>query len=373
MRCGCSRAPGTTSGSYDNLSLGHRAAGARRPADRGRVDGPAALVETLRVARHRGRDALRGLRARRRVGRRSGQVLPEQRRGQPEPARGDARGGRRPRSSSPAPRPPTACPSGSRSPRTSRSSRSIPTALASWSSSRRWPTTRTPTVLAYAALRYFNAAGASADGDLGEDHDPETHLIPIVLRGGPGPAASRSRSSATTIPTPDGTCIRDYIHVDDLGAAHLAGARAARAGQGLAAQPGHRPRPQRARGDRRLPPRHRPRRFPTAIGPRRPGDPPELVADSTRAQQRAGLAAAVRRHRVDRADRLALAPGPSARVRSLICRVAILFAKWLAAKMRRIAAHPSGAAGVSGRRALRVPIVVPRLESSSCRSLRCRK
>ena len=73
----------------------------------------------------------------------------------------------------------------------------------------------------YAALRYFNASGASADGDLGEDHDPETHLIPLVLQ-----VALGQREHVTVFgdkhPTPDGTCIRDYIHVDDLATAHQA-------------------------------------------------------------------------------------------------------------------------------------------------------
>ncbi len=73
----------------------------------------------------------------------------------------------------------------------------------------------------YAALRYFNASGASADGELGEDHDPETHLIPLILQ-----VALGQREHITVfgdkLPTPDGTCIRDYIHVDDLAAAHLA-------------------------------------------------------------------------------------------------------------------------------------------------------
>jgi UDP-glucose 4-epimerase len=71
------------------------------------------------------------------------------------------------------------------------------------------------------ALRYFNAAGASQDGDLGELHDPETHLIPLVLQ-----AASGERESITVFgddyDTPDGTCIRDYVHVEDLAEAHLA-------------------------------------------------------------------------------------------------------------------------------------------------------
>ena len=73
----------------------------------------------------------------------------------------------------------------------------------------------------YAALRYFNAAGASADGDLGEDHNPETHLIPLVLQ-----VALGQRDHVVIFgdnhPTSDGTCVRDYIHVDDLATAHLA-------------------------------------------------------------------------------------------------------------------------------------------------------
>ncbi len=72
-----------------------------------------------------------------------------------------------------------------------------------------------------AALRYFNAAGrATPTATLGEDHDPETHLIPLVLAAAARRAAASSRSSATDYPTPDGTCIRDYIHVADLADAH---------------------------------------------------------------------------------------------------------------------------------------------------------
>jgi len=70
------------------------------------------------------------------------------------------------------------------------------------------------------SLRYFNAAGARPDGTLGEDHDPETHLIPLVLRVAAGLAPS-IKVFGTDYPTPDGTCIRDYIHVDDLASAHL--------------------------------------------------------------------------------------------------------------------------------------------------------
>jgi UDP-glucose 4-epimerase len=70
------------------------------------------------------------------------------------------------------------------------------------------------------SLRYFNAAGARPDGTLGEDHEPETHLIPLVLRVAAGRAPS-IKVFGTDYPTPDGTCIRDYIHVDDLASAHV--------------------------------------------------------------------------------------------------------------------------------------------------------
>jgi UDP-glucose 4-epimerase len=74
--------------------------------------------------------------------------------------------------------------------------------------------------LSFAAFRYFNAAGASADGSIGEDHSPETHLIPLAI------AAALGRRPPLKVfgadyPTPDGTCLRDYVHVDDLSRAHL--------------------------------------------------------------------------------------------------------------------------------------------------------
>ena len=77
----------------------------------------------------------------------------------------------------------------------------------------------------YTALRYFNAAGADLDGDLGETHDPETHLIPLVL------GAASGRYPAVSIfgndyDTHDGTCVRDYVHVTDLADAHPSPARA---------------------------------------------------------------------------------------------------------------------------------------------------
>src|SRR5437763_6217467 len=72
----------------------------------------------------------------------------------------------------------------------------------------------------HAALRYFNASGASPDGGIGEDHDPETHLIPLAFQAAMG-QRPQLEIFGTDYPTPDGTCIRDYIHVDDLAEAHL--------------------------------------------------------------------------------------------------------------------------------------------------------
>jgi UDP-glucose 4-epimerase len=136
---------------------------------------------------------------------------------------------------------------------------------------------------AYAALRYFNAAGASPTGDLGEDHDPETHLIPIVLQ-----VALGQRDEVTVFgddyPTPDGTCIRDYVHVDDLGTAHVLALDKLEPGQGLELNLGT------GRGYSVLEVIEACRRvtghaIPARIGPRRAGDPPELVADCTKARR----------------------------------------------------------------------------------------
>ncbi|MCX8488938.1 MAG: UDP-glucose 4-epimerase GalE, partial [Opitutales bacterium] len=74
--------------------------------------------------------------------------------------------------------------------------------------------------LSFAAFRYFNAAGASADGAIGEDHSPETHLIPLAIAAALG-RRPPLQVFGTDYPTPDGTCLRDYVHVDDLSRAHL--------------------------------------------------------------------------------------------------------------------------------------------------------
>ena len=135
----------------------------------------------------------------------------------------------------------------------------------------------------YAALRYFNAAGANPSGEIGEDHTPESHLIPIVLQ-----VALGQREHITVFgndyPTPDGTCIRDYIHVDDLGAAHVKALDFLKPGEGLKLNLGT------GRGNSVREVIEACRRvtghaIPEVVGPRRPGDPPELVADSTLAQK----------------------------------------------------------------------------------------
>jgi len=139
------------------------------------------------------------------------------------------------------------------------------------------------------ALRYFNAAGASPDGDIGEAHTPETHLIPNVLRAalGTGPAL---KVFGDDYATADGTCVRDYVHVDDLAQAHLLalaymdrqpGAHTFNLGNGqgfsvrevIAAA-------QQVTG----------RPVPHEIAPRRAGDPAVLVASSDKARRELGWA-----------------------------------------------------------------------------------
>ncbi|MEM7455123.1 MAG: UDP-glucose 4-epimerase GalE [Planctomycetota bacterium] len=135
----------------------------------------------------------------------------------------------------------------------------------------------------YAALRYFNAAGASPDGDIGEDHDPESHLIPIVLQ-----VALGQRPHITVFgddwPTPDKTCVRDYIHVDDLGAAHLAALERIKNGEGIEVNLGT----GRGNSVREIIQSCREVTgcvIPEVMGERRPGDPPELVANAAKAKE----------------------------------------------------------------------------------------
>ena len=145
------------------------------------------------------------------------------------------------------------------------------------------------------SLRYFNAAGADESGEIGELHDPETHLIPLAL------AASTENGPQLQIygsdyPTPDGTCVRDYIHVNDLADAHVRALQHLereddeKDGESLAINLGT------GRGHSVLEviraaenaTGHSVRR---KIGPRRPGDPPVLVADPAKAQRLLGWTA----------------------------------------------------------------------------------
>lgn len=139
---------------------------------------------------------------------------------------------------------------------------------------------------AYAALRYFNAAGASPTGDIGEDHTPESHLIPLVLQ-----VALGQRDFITIFgndhPTPDGTCIRDYVHVDDLAAAHLSALKKLQPGQGIQVNLGSgrgysvREVIEACRAVTGHP-------IPAQEGPRRAGDPPKLIADASLAESLLG-------------------------------------------------------------------------------------
>jgi len=136
------------------------------------------------------------------------------------------------------------------------------------------------------ALRYFNAAGADPAGRAGERHDPETHLIPLLLR------AAQTGTPVTLFgedyPTPDGTCIRDYIHVTDLAQAHILAVESLLSGGpsnrfNVGTGTGFSIRQvmdsvERITG----------KKVPYTVGPRRAGDPPELVADSRKLQSTLG-------------------------------------------------------------------------------------
>lgn len=135
------------------------------------------------------------------------------------------------------------------------------------------------------SLRYFNAAGADADGEIGEDHDPETHLIPLVIAAALGRRASVN-VYGTDYPTHDGTAVRDYIHVIDLAEAHVQALNYLREGGksialNLGAGRGHSVREVIAAIERVAG---------CAVSAnnaaRREGDPAVLVADASRARQR---------------------------------------------------------------------------------------
>ncbi len=135
----------------------------------------------------------------------------------------------------------------------------------------------------WVALRYFNAAGADPEGEIGEEHSPETHLIPLVIRAALG-KGEPVRVFGTDYPTPDGTAIRDYIHVVDLAEAHVLALDYLRSngpslGLNLGTGKGHSVKEviesvERVSG----------REVPRQEAPRRAGDPPVLVADASKAR-----------------------------------------------------------------------------------------
>ena len=146
--------------------------------------------------------------------------------------------------------------------------------------------------LKWIALRYFNAAGADPDGEIGEDHDPETHLIPLAIDAALG--GKDLDIYGTDYATPDGTAIRDYIHVQDLADAHVAALARLRAGAtnlclNLGTGRGHSVREViaavEAVSGKKVPARE--------VG-RRAGDPPELVADARLAADVLGWQARIR-------------------------------------------------------------------------------
>jgi len=138
-----------------------------------------------------------------------------------------------------------------------------------------------------ACLRYFNAAGADPDGELGERHEPETHLIPLILQ-----AASGRRDNITIFgtdyDTPDGTCIRDYIHINDLCDAHMLALDKIMKEQcstafNLGNGDGYSVKEVLSAAEDVVGPK-----IPVKYGERRAGDPDRLVADSKRAREELG-------------------------------------------------------------------------------------
>jgi len=145
--------------------------------------------------------------------------------------------------------------------------------------------------LRFAALRYFNAAGADPDGEVGEDHDPETHLIPLAIEAALG--GKGLDIYGTDYATPDGTAVRDYIHVQDLADAHVAALDKLRGGTtslfvNLGTGRGHTVREVIAAVEKVSG-----KKVPARETDRRAGDPPELVADARLAAEVLGWKARI--------------------------------------------------------------------------------
>jgi len=141
--------------------------------------------------------------------------------------------------------------------------------------------------LSFAVFRYFNAAGAAEDGSIGEDHAPETHLIPLAIDVATG-RRPHLQLFGTDYPTPDGTCLRDYVHVDDLSRAHIAAcSRLDAPGTQLFYNLGT-GRPTSNREVIAAVEEITGRPVRVVESPRRAGDPPALFADSAKARRELG-------------------------------------------------------------------------------------
>jgi UDP-glucose 4-epimerase len=152
---------------------------------------------------------------------------------------------------------------------------------------------------AWAALRYFNVCGCDRTGVLGEDHTPETHLIPVILQTALGQREA-CHIFGTDYPTPDGTCVRDYIHVDDLIDAHLRVMTALKPGVApapAAATPAYNLGIGKGYSVRQIidaAKRVTGVNFKVIEGPRRAGDPPRVFADASKIQRELGWQAQIR-------------------------------------------------------------------------------
>jgi UDP-glucose 4-epimerase len=140
--------------------------------------------------------------------------------------------------------------------------------------------------LRYAALRYFNAAGAGCNCQLGEDHRPESHLIPLTIQAAMG-KRDQVKIYGTDYPTPDGTCIRDYIHIEDLCRAHLLALKKLEQHWELAYNLGN-GRGYSVRDVIAAVKKVSGKDFKVTDADRRPGDPPVLTSDATKAKNKLG-------------------------------------------------------------------------------------
>ena len=140
--------------------------------------------------------------------------------------------------------------------------------------------------LSWVALRYFNAAGAHPDGTIGEDHTPEIHIIPRAIQAATG--GEPMQVFGLDYPTPDGTCLRDYIHVCDLADAHVLALRALEAGQPSAAYNAGTGQPHSVKQVIETVSQVVGAPVPWTAASRRPGDPAALFASSDRLQRALG-------------------------------------------------------------------------------------